>query len=250
MLNKRKAKEENDSHRKKCRKYDASYITFGFTSQYRNGEECPQCVICNKLLANESMLPNKLKRHLSSAHSSLVEKPKEYFLRKLENLANQKASTSIFSYTGQDVVMASYKVAYRVARCKKPHTIAEELILLAATDLVSIMVGENAAKKLKDVPLSNNIICRRIEDMGVDISDQLIFRLKDNEFAVQLDEATFGSHDAYLICYVRYLFQAEKRMVEDILFCKPLELRCRGVDMFHVIFEKWFAMAKCCWNLH
>ena len=97
MLNKRKAKKENDSHRKKCRKYDASYITFGFTSQYRNGEECPQCVICSKLLANESMLPNKLKRHLSSAHPSLVEKPKECFLRKLENLANEKASISSFS---------------------------------------------------------------------------------------------------------------------------------------------------------
>ena len=64
---------------KKYRKYDATYITFGFTSQYRNGEECPKCVICNKLLANESMLPNKLKRHLSSAHPSLVEKPKKYF---------------------------------------------------------------------------------------------------------------------------------------------------------------------------
>ena len=71
--------------------------------------------------------------------------------------------------------------------------------------------------------------------MGVDISDQLICRLKDNEFAIQLDEAIFGGHDAYLICYVRYLFLAEKRIVEDILFCKPLKLRCRGVDMFHII---------------
>ena len=146
MLNKRKAKEENDSHQKKCRKYDASYTAFGFTSQYHNGEECPQCVICNKLLANESMLPNKLKRHLSSAHPSLVEKLKEYFLHKLENLANQKASISSFFHTVQDVVMVSYKVAYHVARCKKPYTFAEELILPAATDLVSFMVGENAAK--------------------------------------------------------------------------------------------------------
>ena len=47
------------------------------------------------------------------------------------------------------MVMASYKVANRVARCKKSHTIAEEVILSAAADLVSIMVGENAAKKLK-----------------------------------------------------------------------------------------------------
>ena len=59
--------------------------------------------------------------------------------------------------------------------------------------------------------------------MGVDITDQLICRLKDNEFAIQLDEATFGGHDAYLICYVRYLLQAEKRIVEDLLFCKPIE---------------------------
>ena len=147
MLNKRKAKEENNSHLKKCGNYNASYIKFGFMSQYRNSKECPQCVICNKLLANESMLPNKLKRHLSSVHPSLVEKPKEYFLRKLENLTNQKASINSFSYTGQNALMVSYKVAYRVACCKKPHTIAEELILLAATDLVGIMIGNNAAKK-------------------------------------------------------------------------------------------------------
>ena len=105
---------------------DGSYVRFRFTSQYRNGEECSLCVICNKL---------------NSAHPSLVKKPKEYFLRKLENLANPEASISSFYHTGQNVVMASYKVAYRVARSKKPHTIAEELILPAATDLVSIMGG-------------------------------------------------------------------------------------------------------------
>ena len=99
ILNKRKAIEENDSHRKKCGKHNAIYIKLGFTSQYRNGKECPQCVICNKLLANESMLSNKLKRHLSSVHPSLVEKPKEYFLHKLEKLTNQKASISSFSHT-------------------------------------------------------------------------------------------------------------------------------------------------------
>ena len=146
--------------------------------------------------------------------------------------------------------MASYKVVQHVARCKKPHTIAEELILPAATDMVSIMVEENAAKNLKDVPLQNNTICRQINDLVVDISGQLICRLKDNEFAIQLVEATFGGHDAYLICYVKYLFQSEKQIVEDILFCKSLEVRCRGVDMFLIIddffFEKWLQWQNIC----
>ena len=64
--------------------------------------------------------------------------------------------------------------------------------------------------------------------MGVDISDQLMCRLKDNEFAKQLDKVTFGGHDAYLICYVRYLFQAEKRIVRDILFSKTSRFTLSG----------------------
>ena len=70
------------------------------------------------------------------------------------------------------------------------------------------MIGDNAAKKLKDVSLSNNTIC--IEDIGVDITEQLICKLKDNKFAIQFDKAIFGSQDAYLICYVRNVLQIEK----------------------------------------
>lgn len=45
--------------------------------------------------------------------------------------------------------MASYRVAYRIAQSKKPHTIAEQLILPAALDMVSIMLDETSAAKLK-----------------------------------------------------------------------------------------------------
>ena len=47
--------------------------------------------------------------------------------------------------------LASVKVAYRIAKCKKPHTITEELVLPAALDLVSTMIGESVAHKLKVV---------------------------------------------------------------------------------------------------
>ena len=160
-------------------------------------------------------------------------------MHKLENLANQKAAISSISRTGQNVLMGSYKV-HTVWLVANSHTIADQLILPVAIDLARGMIGDNAAKKLKDVLLPNNTICRRIEDMGVDVTDRLICRLKDSEFAIQLDKATFGSQDAYLICYVRYVFQADKRMVEDMLFCEPFESHCRSVDMFHAI-DKFFS---------
>jgi len=48
--------------------------------------------------------------------------------------------------------MASFKVAYRIAQCKKPHTIAEQLILPTALDMVSTMFDEASAAKLKAIP--------------------------------------------------------------------------------------------------
>ena len=42
--------------------------------------------------------------------------------------------------------LASFKVAYRIAKFKKLHTIAEELMLPAAFDLVSTMIGKSAAE--------------------------------------------------------------------------------------------------------
>ncbi len=56
--------------------------------------------------------------------------------------------------------MASFKVAYRIAQCKKPHTTAKQLILPTALDMVSIMLDETSAAKLKAIPLANDTVTR------------------------------------------------------------------------------------------
>ena len=69
---------------------------------------------------------------------------------------------------------------YRIAKCKKSHTIAKELVLPAALDLVSTLIAESVVQKLKAVPLSkfsNNTICRRIDKILDDISTQLVVKL-------------------------------------------------------------------------
>jgi hypothetical protein len=84
------------------------------------------------------MLPSKLKRRLESTHPSVVSKSRGYFSRRLKGLNQQKGSFYKHVSIPSNALIASYKVAHRIAKCKKPHTIAEELILPAAVDMVNI----------------------------------------------------------------------------------------------------------------
>lgn len=93
--------------------------------------------------------------------------------------------------------MASFKVAFHIVQCKNPHTIAEELILPSAIDMVSTLIGESTANQLKNIPLTNNTISRQIQDISDNINDQLIDKLRNKYFAIQLvDEVTDKNKDA------------------------------------------------------
>ena len=96
---KRKSAIEDDRPKKKSHKYKDSYLDFGFTFILRNGEQKPQCVICSKILVSESMLPNKLKRHLKTSHLQFVDtsKPRNFFSRKLNDLKKQVSTISKFT---------------------------------------------------------------------------------------------------------------------------------------------------------
>ena len=70
------------------RQYKEDYLSFGFIS---SGEEQPRpkCVVCGEKLANQAMVPSKLKRHLHTKHSHLCEKPIEYFKRLIADQTRQ-----------------------------------------------------------------------------------------------------------------------------------------------------------------
>ncbi|GFV56055.1 zinc finger BED domain-containing protein 5 [Trichonephila clavipes] len=100
------------------------------------------------------------------------------------------------------------------ARCKKPHAIAEELILPAAIEIVETMFGGNFAKELQSIPLSNDTVSRRIDDIAEDVEQQLFGKLRDKLFSIQLDEATDSNKDAHFIAYVRF-WDASYEWVRD-----------------------------------
>ena len=147
----------------------------------------------------------------------------------------QSVLFSNFLHTPAKAQLASFKVAYGIAKCKKPHTIAEELVLPAALDLVSTMTGESVAQKLQAVLLLNNIICRKSDKIS-DISDQLVAKMRGNEYSLPLDEATTSTSDkgAYLTWYVRFI-DNDDNIVEDLLFCKPILTNCKAHELFAIL---------------
>ncbi|XP_067129148.1 zinc finger BED domain-containing protein 5-like [Centruroides vittatus] len=119
-------------------------LNYGFTSL--DGKL--QCVVCAQVLSDESMKPSKLVRHLETKHPA-HKNNLEFFERKLHTSRNQQTSICKLSHTDERVLEASYLVALRVAKMSKPHTIAENLILPAAIDMVSVLIGVEEAKKIE-----------------------------------------------------------------------------------------------------
>ena len=103
----------------------------------RDGTENPQCFLCGKVLANRSMKPIKLKEHIITSHPQNVS---EVFCNKKARF--EKSGTLVkhgFVLTQKPLVEASYKVAYRIAMKKKPHTIAETLIKPCTLEVIELV---------------------------------------------------------------------------------------------------------------
>lgn len=105
-------------------------------------------------------------------------------------------------------------MAHKVAKCKKQHTSAKELILPAAINTVNIRVDELAGELLSAVPSSNNTNNCEIQ------YEQLIAKLNGREYSLPFDEFTRINIAAHLICYVRFV--NNNYFVGDLLFCKSI----------------------------
>ena len=120
------------------RLYKDEYLNLGFAYISQHGIIKPQCVVCAEVLSNESFKHNKLKRHLESKHSRLVNKQRSFFEEEEQKLKRQRLDvpTNTVVMRLQQATLASYLVAWRIVRAKKPHNIGEELLNPAALDMV------------------------------------------------------------------------------------------------------------------
>lgn len=201
------------------RLYKNDYISFGFSFSGEPSAPRPLCVVCGKKLSNSAMVPGKLKRHLKTKHPSLKFKNRDYFVRLHGQTKKQATLVKKTTSVSTKSLEASYYVAEIVAKARRPHTEAESVILPACKAIVTTMLGPGAAKEIAKVPLSDNTMARRIDDMSEDIESILLEKLRSaGKFALQLDESTDISGHAQLLANVRFVDGEAIR--ENFLFCK------------------------------
>ena len=78
------AEDSKAANKKKAafkRKYQESYLNYGFIATADSHSPNPCCIVCGDWLPNEAMKPSKVLRHMETKHPSLKDKPLEFFKR-------------------------------------------------------------------------------------------------------------------------------------------------------------------------
>ena len=112
------------------------------------------------------MRPNKLRRHIETKHPDLIDQPLSYYETKLKELNTSKTKITQFTKINEKAMHASYLISLQIAKPGKPHTVEENLVLPAIKDTVGVMFGDKFSKDVEMIPLSNDTVTRRINDMS------------------------------------------------------------------------------------
>ena len=111
------------------RKYHDSYLDIGFVETSDNK---PQCVICGKVLPNNSMFPAKMCRHFEGVHPDCKDKPSDFFRRKYGELTKAQKIVSYHSKTvNEKALMPSYLSVTELLKLAKPISSLKTLSSLA-----------------------------------------------------------------------------------------------------------------------
>uniref|UniRef100_K7FE96 Uncharacterized protein n=1 Tax=Pelodiscus sinensis TaxID=13735 RepID=K7FE96_PELSI len=219
----------------KKRKYDEDYFKCGFIVMEKNGIDHPQCVVCHKVLSNDTLRPSRLERHLTKNHRGLTEKPKEFFAAKLQNLKLTKLNTTgSFHQALAKVVEASYELSLLITKDKKAHIIGETLVkpcLLKAADSV---LDVESKKKLSEISLSDNSVKHLIDELAKDLKLQVVEAvLASPFFAIQCDDTTDVAQCCQLLICVQLINNGNVK--EELLFSKELMTTLKAPDIMKTI---------------
>ena len=94
-----------------------------------------------------------------------------------------------------------------IARTGTPHTIGEKLILPCVKEVIETVMCQSSTPVLSSIPLSNDTVQLRIDEMADDVESQQLQILSKTDHALQIDESKVRDNEALLMGYVRFVHE-------------------------------------------
>ncbi|XP_039206934.1 zinc finger MYM-type protein 6-like [Crotalus tigris] len=98
------------------------------------------------------------------------------------------------------------------------------------------MLGPSTITITQSIPLSNDTVSKRIDEMVADVEERLIDTLKNTEFVMQIDESTIRENEVLLLTYVRFI-NGNEEIGEELLFVRNLATDTKGSSIFKKVEE-------------
>ncbi|GFX29171.1 SCAN domain-containing protein 3 [Trichonephila clavipes] len=155
------------------------------------------------------MKPSKLEDHLRRCHPDKSSKDLKYFQILKEKLQNRPTMGRMFTSTLQRDDNA-------------------------VEDVLKTVLPKSASDIIRRIPLSNNTVQRRIDEMSQDVECFLCDYLQTTHFSLQLDESTLPGNES-LLAYIRFTMDQEHH--EEMLFARTLTTDTKGESIFNVLKE-------------
>jgi len=178
-----------DSTMPKTRKWNYEYVRYGFIAILDDcgGPDWAQCMTCHFIMCNSNLKSTRLKDHQAKHPAAEYEQTLQPVQAKIARYDQRDTLPQPqFKPMQKPLIRASYEVTYQCIKVKASYSDTENLIKPCAIRMVQLVLGTEAAKKMKEVPQSNDVIAGRTADMSCDISDQIVQEIKDSPILIHL----------------------------------------------------------------
>jgi hypothetical protein len=96
-------------------------------------------------------------------------KSKDFFNAKRQDLSTQQATLKTNVNISSKCLQASYAISLYAAKCKTPHTVVQEPVVLSTIEIASIIFDDKIVSQIKTINCPDNNVQRRTVEMAADM---------------------------------------------------------------------------------
>ncbi|KAJ3607182.1 hypothetical protein NHX12_026695 [Muraenolepis orangiensis] len=147
--------------------------------------------------------------------------------------------------SSDNVTEASFKIAWNIAKAKKPATEGKFLkkYICGLCGITVFGMGDDIIRQISKLQLSDSTVTRRVEVISDDLLSQLLKYIASAEyFSLALDESTDRTDIGQLIVWVRFL--KGDTFAEGMLALLPLTGQTRGEDIYSAMMSFFHGPGK------